>query len=232
MHTTIVIPTYNERDNIALLISRIFSLGIPDLDIVVVDDSSPDDTSAAVHSLTDSLPVHLITQPNKSGIGRAYITGFDYALKNGADTIIQMDADLSHDPADIPRLLSTLENFDMVIGSRKIPGGKIIGWNFWRKFMSAGAMMLARIFLGLAIHDITSGYRAFRRQVLESIDLKTVSAGGYAFQEEILYKVNKMGFNINEIPVIFSDRIHGKSKLSWRDIIEFFIIIFKIKYVK
>lgn len=240
MRTTIVIPTYNECDNIAILIAQIFSLNIPDLSIIVVDDNSPDNTSEIIKRFSEKFPIKLIIRPKKYGLGSAYVAGFKIALTDGADYIIQMDADLSHDPNDIPRLVSALHEVDMVIGSRKIKNGKIIGWNLWRKFMSTGAMFFARLILQLKTRDITSGFRAFRRSVLEEIHLEGISAGGYAFQEEIIFRVEKLNevknnskeIKILEIPVTFTDRINGKSKLSWRDIFEFFNVIIKLKYEK
>ena len=150
----------------------------------------------------------------------------------GADYIFEMDADFSHDPDDIPRLLAAAQNADLVIGSRKVPGGKIVGWNFWRKFMSNGAMWLSRLFLGLRPHDVTAGFRCFKRRVLETIPLDEIRSNGYAFQEELLYRTQKLGFTIFEIPVTFIDRQKGKSKLSKKDIMEFFSIIIKLKTKK
>lgn len=230
----IIIPTYNESQNIEKLLKKIFALNIPDLEIIVVDDNSPDNTAEIVRQyyrspITDHRSLHLIQRPAKLGLGSAYITGFKKALSLGADYIFEMDADFSHDPDDIQRMLETAQNVDLVLGSRKIAGGKIIGWGWLRKIMSNGAMWLSRLLLGLKVRDVTSGFRCFKRRALETIPLDEIKSNGYAFQEEMLYRAQKMGFTISEIPVTFIDRQEGKSKLSKKDIIEFFLIIFKLK---
>jgi len=231
MKTIIVIPTYNEAENIAKLINQIFSLNITGLEILVVDDNSPDGTSQIVSELgTKNSELHLITRPGKLGLGSAYTAGFTEALKMGADFIFEMDADFSHDPKDIPKMLEAIKNSDLVIGSRKIVGGSIIGWNWWRKLMSNGAMWLSRLLLSLKPLDVTAGFRCFRKQVLEKIDLKKITSNGYAFQEELLYRTQMAGFRITEIPVTFVDRQFGKSKLNKKDVWEFFITIFKLKF--
>lgn len=230
MKTIIVIPTYNEIENIEKLISKIFALSIPRLEILVVDDNSPDGTAKKVAELATKYPLHLIKRAGKMGLGSAYITGFKKALSLGADLIFEMDADFSHDPDDIPRMITVVNNADLVIGSRKITGGKIIGWGFTRKFISNGAMWFSRILLNLKTKDVTAGFRCFRRHVLEVLDLSSIHSNGYAFQEELLYKTQKQGFTIVEIPVTFVDRQEGKSKLSKKDIIEFFLIIIKLKF--
>jgi len=228
--TIIVIPTYNEAKNIAKLVNKIFGLNIPGLEIMVVDDNSPDGTGKIVEKL--NLPIHLINRSGKLGLGSAYIAGFKEAIKQQADYIFEMDADFSHDPDDIPKILQATDNADLVIGSRKITGGKIIGWGWLRKFMSNGAMWFSRLLLGLQAKDVTAGFRCFRRQVLEKIELDKIKSNGYAFQEELLYKTQKLGFIIKEIPVTFIDREEGKSKLSKKDIWEFFWIIIKLKFFK
>ena len=239
MKPVIVIPTYNESQNIEKLLTKIFTLNIPELEVVVVDDNSPDGTSRIVERLKTYLPrrqagdlrlnINLITRSGKLGLGSAYITGFKKALEIGADFIFEMDADFSHDPDDIPRLLEAGQNADLVIGSRKIKNGKIIGWNFWRKFMSSGAMWFSRILLSLKTKDVTAGFRCFKRKVLESIELDNIKSNGYAFQEELLYRTQNDGFIIKEIPVTFIDRTEGKSKLSKKDIVEFFVRVIKLK---
>ena len=228
----IIIPTYNESANIEKLLKKIFALNIADLEVIIVDDNSPDGTQHIVNNLKSSilnLKLHLITRPAKLGLGSAYLTGFKKALSLGADYIFEMDADFSHDPDDIPRMLEAAQNADLIIGSRKIAGGKIIGWGWTRKFMSNGAMWLSRLLLGLKVRDVTSGFRCFKRRVLETIPLDEIKSNGYAFQEEMLYRTQKMGFTITEVPVTFIDRQEGKSKLSKKDIIEFFLIILKLK---
>ncbi|EKD44065.1 MAG: hypothetical protein ACD_72C00006G0002 [uncultured bacterium] len=230
MQTIVVIPTYNERDNIVNLINDIFLQPIENLSIIVVDDNSPDKTAELVSPLQTVYPnLYLIKRYNKLGLGSAYIAGFKKALALGADLIVEMDADFSHDPKDIPRLTEVCKDgFHLAIGSRKIKGGKIVGWNFKRKFMSHGAMVIARTFLRLRAKDVTSGFRCFKREVLEKINLDNVKSNGYAFQEEMLYRTQKNKFHIKEIPVIFSDRKLGTSKLANKDIVEFFITIFRL----
>lgn len=230
MEIAIIIPTYNEKENIAKLAKAVFDLKISELEIIVVDDNSPDKTADVVEKLSVTHPIHLIKRPAKLGLGSAYLTGFKKALSLDAEFIFEMDADLSHDPADIPRMLDTIKNADMVIGSRKIADGKIIGWGWTRKLMSDGAMWFSRIMLGLKTRDVTAGYRLFRREVLENINLENIKSNGYAFQEEMLYRVEKAGFRVCEVPVIFIDRQEGRSKLSKKDIFEFFLIILRLKF--
>ncbi len=234
MSKIIVIPTYNEKENIVSLINDIFLLKIPDLKIIVVDDNSPDKTAEAVaQAKTIFRDLYLVKRNSKLGLGSAYIAGFKKAMALGADLIIEMDADFSHDHKDLPRLITACENgADLAIGSRKIPGGKIIGWNFKRHLMSSGAMLFARILLGLKTKDITAGFRCFRRQVIKKININSIKSNGYAFQEELLYRTEKLGFTIKEIPVTFKDREKGQSKLGKKEIKEFFIIIFKLKFKK
>lgn len=232
MKPIIVIPTYNEEENIEKLINKIFSLKIPNLEIIIVDDNSPDGTTEIIKKLLTHFPIHLIQREKKLGLGTAYITGFKKALELNADYIFEMDADFSHNPDDLPHFLEAIKTSDLVIGSRKIKGGKIIGWNWWRKFMSNGAMFFSRLLLGLKPQDVTNGFRCFKKEVLEKINLDKIKSNGYAFQEELLYKTQQAGFKITEIPVIFSDRTLGKSKLNKKDIWEFFWIILKLKFRK
>ncbi|MFH1292026.1 MAG: polyprenol monophosphomannose synthase [bacterium] len=232
MKTIIIIPTYNEKKNISQLIPAIFALNIHGLEIIVVDDNSPDGTAELISELCLKYPVKLIKRRAKLGLGSAYIAGFKKALFLEAEFIGEMDADFSHDPKDLPRLLEAIQTADMVIGSRKIKHGKIIGWNWRRKLMSNGAMWFSRLLLGLKTKDVTAGFRLFRRKVLMTIPLDQISSNGYAFQEEMLYRAEKSGFKIKEIPVSFADRREGQSKLSKEDIIEFFIIIIKLKFAR
>ncbi|MDO8499360.1 MAG: polyprenol monophosphomannose synthase [bacterium] len=230
MHIAIVIPTYNEADNINLLTLQIFALNLPNLEIIFVDDNSPDGTGDIIKQLQTKFPIHLIERPTKLGLGSAYIAGFKYALSTPAEYIFEMDADFSHDPADIPRLISACATgADLAIGSRRVPGGKIVGWNCWRHFTSFAATTFSRFILKLTVKDVTAGFRCFKKNVLAKIDLNSIKSDGYAFQEELLYKVHQMGFNIVEVPVVFNDRSRGQSKLSKKDILEFFLIIFKLK---
>lgn len=230
MKTIIVIPTYNEAQNIKPLLRSLFDLPVKNLEVIVVDDNSPDGTANIVKKVKKHHPVHLIKRQGKLGIGSAYITGFKRALEYNADLIFEMDADFSHDPEDVPRMIArSQEGHDLVIGSRKIDGGGIVGWGFVRKFMSTGAMVFARSVLGLKAKDVTAGFRCYKKEVLDTIDLDDIKSNGYAFQEEMLYRTQKNGFSISEVPVIFKDRERGKSKLSKKDIIEFFIVMIKLR---
>lgn len=231
MKPIIVIPTYNEKENIAKLIMAIFTLSIPNLEIIVVDDNSPDGTAVAVEELEKKQSsIHLIKRRGKLGLGSAYITGFKKAIALEADYIFEMDADFSHDPKDIPRLLEAARTADLVIGSRKVRRGKIAGWNWYRRFSSAGAMWFSRLLLGLKTKDVTAGFRVYKRKALTAIPLDKIKSNGYAFQEEMLYRTKKLGCEIREIPVTFIDRREGQSKLSKKDIVEFFVIMFKLKF--
>ena len=232
MKTIIIIPTYNEAENIEKLLKEIFGLNIPELEVIVVDDNSPDGTSEIVEKLKDIFPIYLINRKGKLGLGSAYIAGFKKALFLNADYIFEMDADFSHSPKDLPKMLANTINCDLVIGSRKIKGGKIIGWNLKRKLMSNGAMFVSRLFLRLKPKDVTAGFRCYKKEVLQKIDLDKIKSNGYAFQEETLYWTQKLGFKICEVPVSFTDRQFGKSKLSNKDIIEFFVVLFKLRFKK
>ena len=230
MKNVIVTPTYNEKDNIARLLSHLVRLPIDNVSIVVVDDNSPDGTSSIVRDvMKEHASVHLISRAGKLGLGTAYIEGFQKALSLGADCVIQMDADFSHDPDDISRLVSHMDRFDVAIGSRKIMGGKIVGLGSIRKGMSAGAMFFSRLCLRFKTKDVTAGFRCFKRHVLEAIDLPSIKSNGYAFQEEVLFRIEQKGFFVKEVPVTFVDRKEGKSKLSKKDIVEFFLIILKLR---
>lgn len=228
----LIIPTYNERNNIRHLVERIFALRIPDLSIIFVDDNSPDGTAEEITALAGQHQIALIKRGAKLGLGSAYLAGFNQALGLGSDLIFEMDADLSHAPEDIPRLIQAMESgADLAIGSRKIPGGRIDGWNWRRHLMSDGAMFAARLLLGLKTRDVTAGFRCYRREVLKRINLPTIQSNGYAFQEEMLWRVEKNNFIIKEVPVTFQDRKTGQSKLSGRDIFEFFKVMIRLRLV-
>lgn len=229
----VIIPTYNEKENIESLIKEIFNLKIPDLRLVIVDDNSSDKTGEKAEKLTKIFPLKVIHRPQKLGLGSAYKEGFKYALENGANLIFEMDADFSHSPKEIPNFIKTAnEGYDLVIGSRRIKGGEIIGWNIFRKFSSWGAMTISKLILNLKTHDVTSGFRCYKKEVLENIDLNEIDSNGYAFQEEMIYLCEKKGFKIKEIPITFLDRQRGKSKLSNKEIIDFFITVFRLKFRK
>lgn len=228
----VVIPTYNERSNITALIKKICKLHIEDLRILVVDDNSPDGTAEAVEELKKDC-VEIIKRPGKMGLGSAYVDGFKYALSKGANMIVEMDADFSHQPYKIPELITCVNSGnDMCLGSRRIKGGTIIGWNIIRKIMSGLAMEFSRCLLGLKTKDVTGGFRCFHARVFEKINLDDIKSQGYAFQEEMIYLLEQNNFKIKEIPITFVDRQRGNSKLGTKEIVNFFINICKLRFRK
>ncbi|HQA63700.1 MAG TPA: polyprenol monophosphomannose synthase [bacterium] len=234
MKIAVSIATYNEKENIEKLIRQIFALPIANLSVIIIDDNSPDGTAEIVSDLKTYFPnLYLICRPGKLGYGSAHIAGFKKGLDWGADIIVSMDADFSHQPEKIVELVRAIESgADVAVGSRKINGGEIIGWNWWRKFASAGAMSISKIVLGIKTNDLTSGFRAYRRSVFDKINLDAIGSNGYSFLEEIIYLVERVGMVVREVPITFVDRRHGKSKLSQKEIIKFFITIFRIKFQK
>lgn len=234
MEAMVVIPTYNEAENVPKLIGELFALAIPNLSILIVDDNSPDGTGEIAREIALRHPgiVHVIQRPAKLGLGTAYITGFRYALDRGARYIIQMDADFSHSPSYIPTMLEKIREYDVVIGSRYIPGGRVDErWGLNRIFLSwwANAVYIPLI-LKLQVKDATSGFRCFRREVLEAIDLYKVRSNGYVFQVEIIYLCEKLGFRVLEIPIYFEDRRIGKSKLNFSVKLEAAFRVWEIKW--
>ncbi|HVN54706.1 MAG TPA: polyprenol monophosphomannose synthase [Anaerolineaceae bacterium] len=219
MQLTVVIPTYNEVENLPNLVSVLFTLPIPDLKLLVVDDNSPDGTGALAESLGKKYPnrISVLHRPGKLGLGTAYITGFKTALADGADAVAQMDADFSHPPAKLVELLDVLPHCDVALGSRYIPGGSLDeNWSFWRKALSGFGNYYARTILGLPIHDVTGGFRVWHRNVLDTMPLHRVRSNGYVFQVEMAYLASRLGFCFQEIPIYFADRRLGKSKMSFR----------------
>ena len=230
MKSLVVIPTYNEAQNIGQMIKQIFSLGLTNLHVLIVDDSSPDGTAAIVEGLqTEKQNLHLLKRSEKSGLGTAYVAGFKFALKNGYDYVFEMDADFSHDPEEIPRFLEAIKDNDLVIGSRYVTGVNVINWPLSRLILSVGANKYTRIVTGMPIHDGTGGFKCFRRNVLEAIDLDKISSDGYSFQIEMNFKAWKKGFRIKEIPIVFTDREAGSSKMSKKIIREAIWMVWKLK---
>ena len=214
MKILIISPTYNEHANVATLIERIFSID-PNYHLLIVDDSSPDGTGDIVKRLKSSFPnLHLETRKKKNGLGRAYIYGFKWALKRDYDAIVQMDADMSHDPMDIPQMAQYLDDFDMVIGSRYVHGVSVVNWPIRRLIMSYGANLYSRIATGMPLKDATGGYKIWLKKVLEAIDLDNVRSSGYSFQIEMNFRAWIKGFKMKEHPIIFIDRTIGESKMS------------------
>ena len=225
----IIIPTYNELENIRRMIPDI--LGRYDnVDVLVVDDNSPDGTGVFVEQLTrESEHVKLIKRPGKMGLGTAYIEGFKYALQNGYDYIFEMDADFSHDPKEIKNFMDAIKDHDLVLGSRYKTGVNVVNWPMRRLMLSYFAKSYTRFITGLPVRDATGGFKCFRRKVLESIDLDSIKSNGYAFQIEMTFKAFKKGFRIIEIPIIFIDRFHGKSKMSKKIVREAVFMVWKLR---
>ena len=234
MRAAIVIPTYNEALYIEKLISQILYLH-PDFDILVVDDNSPDGTGKILDKLSGkSERIKVLHRGKKSGLGRAYVAGFMYILSsnNYYDRIIQMDADFSHDPKYLIDLINATESNDISLGSRYILGGRIARWNLFRKMISYTANIYARSLLGLKINDCTSGFRCFRREALNNIGLETIESNGYLFQVEVLKRCSRLGFSLQEVPIVFIEREYGKTKFSFHDIWEAFWGIMQLSLLK
>ncbi len=212
----VVIPTYNERTNLPLLIPAVLGQD-PRIDVLIVDDSSPDGTGELADELAVADPrVHALHRAAKEGLGKAYIAGFKWALERGYDFVFEMDADFSHDPKFIPEFLRAAEDADLVIGSRYKAGVNVINWPMSRLLLSIGANQYARWVTGLPLADSTGGFKCFRRRVLEAISLDRVRSNGYAFQIEMSFLAWKKGFRIKEIPIVFTDRVEGQSKMNKR----------------
>lgn len=229
MKILIIIPTYNELENLPSLLPTVLSKD-DGIDILFVDDNSPDGTAAFIEDqMKNNNRIHLIKRPLKQGLGTAYIAGFKFALKNGYDFVFEMDADFSHDPKEIPRFLDEIKNSDVVLGSRYINGVNVINWPMRRLLLSSFANLYTRFITGMPVHDATGGYKCFRRKVLEAIDLDRVTSNGYAFQIEMTFKAWKKGFKVKEIPIIFVDRVKGKSKMSKKIVREAVTMVWKLR---
>lgn len=232
MKTLIVTPTYNERKNIRELVSTLFELN-PDFHILVVDDSSPDGTAEIVEELqADCANLHLLSRNEKTGLGSAYIAGFNYALERDYEAVVQMDADMSHDPKDVPLLIEAIENADLAIGSRYISGINVVNWPLQRLIISYGANIYTRLVTRLPVRDATGGFKCWRREALEAINLDGVRSQGYSFQIEMTYRAWLKGFRITEIPIIFVDRTVGESKMTRSIMIEAAVMIPRLRIWK
>ncbi|MCB0908203.1 MAG: polyprenol monophosphomannose synthase [Nocardioidaceae bacterium] len=209
-----VIPTYNEAGNISWIVERLRTAQ-PDVDVMIVDDNSPDGTGQLADDLAAADPqVSVVHRTEKAGLGAAYLHGFAVALEHGYDVIGEMDADGSHQPEQLDRLLTAVHDADLVIGSRWVPGGSVVNWPKSREFLSRGGNLYVRILLGLRVGDATAGFRLFRRQTLEAIDLASVQSTGYVFQTDLAYRVANAGLRIVEVPIEFVERVRGDSKMS------------------
>jgi len=212
----VIIPTFNEATNLPQIVPAVLAQD-PRLDVLVVDDSSPDGTGQLADALAQTDPrVHVLHRQAKQGLGRAYLAGFRWALDREYEAIFEMDADFSHDPTFLPRFLLTIEEADLVLGSRYATGVNVINWPISRLLLSLGANLYARIITGLPLSDSTGGFKCFRREVLQAIDLGRVRSNGYAFQIEMSFRAWKQGFTLREIPIIFHERVEGHSKMSKR----------------
>jgi dolichol-phosphate mannosyltransferase len=220
----LILPTYNEAENVEAVVraalDHLGSVGIPHT-VLVVDDSSPDGTGRIADRLAEEIDrVRVLHRPGKQGLGRAYLDGFAMALDNGADLIMEMDADFSHDPADIPRLIAAAGAADLVLGSRYVPGGGVENWGLVRRALSWGGCAYARLLLGVPVRDLTGGFKCFNRRVLEALDLSQVQADGYGFQIEMTYRAVQAGFTVTEVPILFRERRVGQSKMTIRITLE------------
>jgi dolichol-phosphate mannosyltransferase len=208
----VCLPTYNERENLERMLRALADKGVH---VLVIDDNSPDGTGALADELAAELDfVSVLHREQKEGLGPAYLAGFRQALGDGADLVLEMDADFSHDAADVPRLIEAAENADLVLGSRYVDGGAIANWGPLRRFVSAGGSFYARVLLGVPVRDLTGGFKCFRREVLETLDLEAIGSRGYAFQIETTYRALRAGFRVVEVPIRFVDRELGGSKMS------------------
>jgi dolichol-phosphate mannosyltransferase len=214
----VCLPTYNERQNLERMVRALGERGVS---VLVIDDNSPDGTGELADRLAAELDhVEVLHRDRKEGLGPAYIAGFKHALADGADLVLEMDADFSHDPADVTRLITWASEADVVLGSRYVRGGSIANWGRLRRFISAGGSHYARRLLGVRVHDLTGGFKCFRREVLETLDLDAITSRGYAFQIETTYRALRAGFRVIEVPIAFVDRERGRSKMSRRIMLE------------
>ena len=226
----VVVPTYNEAESIRLLIERVLALGTG-YRLLIVDDNSPDGTGRIVETFASSHPdrVRLLSRCQKEGIGRAYVAGFEVALATDATLIAQMDADLSHDPSDLQRLVEATNDADLALGSRYVEGGDTAGWPRHRKIISRIGGRYARTVLNVPIQDLTGGFKVYRRPALEALDISRIESDGYVFQIETTYKTVLNGFRVVEVPIHFIDRVAGKSKLSRHIVVEAMFVVWKLK---
>jgi dolichol-phosphate mannosyltransferase len=220
----LILPTYNEAENIEPFVravtGQLEAMGTP-YTVLIVDDGSPDGTGHIADRLAGELPhLQVLHRPRKAGLGRAYLAGFEVALEAGAELVLEMDSDFSHDPADLPRLIAASNAADLVLGSRYVPGGGVTDWGLLRRLVSRGGSAYARLLLGVPVRDLTGGFKCFNRRVLEGIELDHVQANGYQFQIELTYRAARAGFTITEVPILFRRRRHGDSKMTPRIAVE------------
>jgi len=230
MKAIVIIPTYNEIENIKAIIEAVLA-AVENINILIVDDNSPDGTAATVEEIMKSNDkIHLLKRPGKMGLGTAYCDGFRYCLDKNFEAIFEMDADFSHDPAELPNFLETIKENDLVIGSRYIKGGGVVNWPKRRILLSYGASIYTRIITGIPIKDTTGGFKCFRAESLRKLDLSQVKSNGYGFQIELNYKLWKKGARIKEIPITFTDRRSGTSKMNKNIIWEAVFLVWKLRF--
>jgi len=221
----VVVPTYNERENLEAIV-RSIRQHLPAAELLIIDDGSPDGTGELAEGLSKSLgSIHVMHRPGKMGLGTAYVAGFKFALEHDYTCVFEMDADFSHDPKYLPDMLALAEQYDLVIGSRYVPGGNTPDWRLIRRIISGGGNVFARFVLGLPARDCTAGYKCYRRAVLAAFDLDRINLQGYAFQIETVYQAAKAGFRIGELPIVFPDRKFGRSKMSGQIVTEAFTYV-------
>ena len=229
MKSLVIIPTYNEADNVAAIIEAVLKQD-KNINVLIVDDNSPDGTSQIVEKIKNKR-VHLLTRAGKMGLGSAYVAGFKYALENNYEFIFEMDADFSHDPEVIPRMLEAIEDNDLVIGSRYLDGINVVNWPLRRLILSFLASKYVRLITGMPINDPTGGFKCFRRKVLESIKLDDILSDGYSFQIEMNFRTWRKKFRIKEIPIVFTDRRSGQSKMSKKIVHEAIFVVWKLQHL-
>lgn len=231
MKFLIIIPTYNEIENIENIIPEIMKVN-PGVHILVVDDSSPDGTGEKVTEMQNQHPgLNLLVRTKKEGLGRAYLAGFDWGLKNGYDVICEMDADFSHRPVDLKKVLETIPDYDFVVGSRWVSGGGTVNWGVGRKIISLGGSLYSRLILGYPLKDWTGGFNCWKAETLRGMELEKVESNGYSFQIELKYRASKRGYKGIEIPILFEDRRVGQSKMSSKIVFEALLKVWKIRFI-
>ncbi|HWR41810.1 polyprenol monophosphomannose synthase [Sporomusa sp.] len=230
----VIIPTYDEKENIAQLLKLVYG-SVSDIHVLVVDDASPDGTGELIEELKTSEyqdKLFLLKRSGKLGLGTAYIAGFKWALEREYELIFEMDADFSHNPKYLPQFIKAIASCDVVLGSRYVAGGGVTNWNFFRRLISIGGSLYSRILLNMPFHDLTGGFKCFRRRVLEAIDLDNIKSNGYSFQIEMTYRAFLLGFNIKEVPIIFEERQEGQSKMSSSIFREAVLMVLKLRAAK